>query len=47
MTVHIFEATYSPCCLKYALKSVVRNNFNEFDSATTETVLKSFYADDL
>lgn len=47
MTVHIFVAIDSPRCENYALKSVLSDNFNEFDPATIEIILKSFYAADL
>lgn len=47
MTVHVFGALDSPCFANYALQSVPRENFNEFDPVTIETILKSFYAHDL
>ena len=47
MLVHIFGATSSPTCANYALKRTARDNMNNFDPLTIETVLKSFYMDDL
>ena len=40
MIFHIFVAIDSPRCENYALKSVVSDNFNEFDAVTIEIILK-------
>lgn len=47
MLVHIFGAKSSPTCANYALKRTARDNQQHFDPLTVETVLKSFYVDDL
>ena len=47
MIVQIFDATDLPDCTNYALKSAGRDNRTEFSLASIETILKSFYADDL
>ena len=46
MVVHIFDGKDSPCCANYALKKTGRDNFDEYDASTVESVLKSFYMDD-
>ena len=46
MVVHIFGEKDSPCCANYALKKTGRDNFDEYDASTIESVLKSFYMDD-
>ena len=47
MVVHIFGNKDSPRCAKYALKKTGRNNFNCYNPSTIESVLKSFYIDDI
>ena len=47
MLVHIFGAKCSPTCANYALQRTARDNLHLFDPLTVETVLKSFYMDDL
>ena len=47
MLRHVFGAMSSPTCANYALKRTARDNWNSFDPLTIETVLKSFYMDDL
>ena len=46
MVVHIFGGKDSPCCANYALKKIGRDDFDEYDASTIESVLKSFYMDD-
>ncbi len=47
MLVHIFGAKCSPTCANYALQRTARDNLTYSDPLVTETVLKSFYMDDL
>ena len=47
MLVHIMGATCSPTCANYALKRCARDRQEQFDPNTIETVLRSFYVDDL
>ena len=47
MLVHIFVATDSLCCANFAVKCVVRDNKERCRSVASESILKSFYADDL
>ena len=47
MLVHIFGAKDSLTCAIHALHQTARDNVNKFSSATIETILKSFYVDDL
>ena len=47
MLVHIFGATDSPCCTYFAVKCVARDNKERCSRVATESILKSFYADDL
>ena len=47
MLVHIFGATDSPCCANFAIKTVARDNSENYSIRTIETVLRSFYVDDL
>ena len=47
MLVHIMGATDSPTCANYALKRCARDKQNQFDPATIETVLRSFFVDDV
>ena len=44
---HIFEATDSPCCANFAVKTEARGNLENYSAMTIETVLRSFYVDDL
>ena len=46
MLVHIFGAKDSANCVIYALQRTARDNQNDFDALTFETMLKSFYMDD-
>ena len=45
--VHIFGATDYPCCTNFAAKTVARDNLEKYSAMTIETVLRSFYVDDL
>ena len=47
MVVHIMGATCSPTCANYALKRCARDRQDQFSPTTVETVLRSFYVDDL
>ncbi|XP_066928372.1 uncharacterized protein [Clytia hemisphaerica] len=47
MLVHIMGATCSPTCANYALKRCARDHLGDFDPSTIETILRSFYVDDL
>ena len=47
MLVHIFGAKDSPACANYTLKRIGRDNSQDFEPETFETVLKNFYVDDL
>ncbi len=47
MLVHIFGAKDSLTCSIHALHQTARDNISKFSPATIETVLKSFYVDDL
>ena len=47
MLVHIFGATDSPCCTNFAVKKLARDNSDHYSAMTIETVLRSFYVDDL
>ena len=47
MLVHVFGARSSPTCANYALQRTARDNQRNFNPLTVETVLKSFYMDDL
>ena len=44
--VHIFGATDSPCCANLAVKCA-RDNKERCSRVASESILKSFYADDL
>ena len=46
MVAHIFGATDSPCCANHALKTTVRENMENFQPETIESILTSFYVDD-
>ena len=47
MTVHIFEATDSPCSANSTLKRTAEDNANDFDPLTIKTLQRNFYVDDL
>ncbi|XP_064622140.1 uncharacterized protein LOC135484496 [Lineus longissimus] len=47
MGVHIFGAKDSPTCANYALKRCAMDNIHKYSQEAAETVLKSFYVDDL
>ena len=47
MLVHVFGAKDSPACANFALKTTARDNQQNFDPQTYESVIKSFYMDDL
>ena len=47
MLVHIFGATDSPCCANFAVKCVARDNKERCSRVASESMLKSFYADNL
>ena len=47
MLVHIFGATDSPCFANFVVKGVARDNKERCNRAASESILKSFYADDL
>ena len=47
MLVHIFGSTDSPCCTNFDFKTVARDNSENYSAMTIETVLRSFYVDDL
>ena len=47
MLAHIFGATDSPCCANFAMKCVARDNKERCNRVFSESILKSFYADDL
>ena len=47
MLVHIFGATDSPRCANFAVKCVARDNKKRCSRVASESILKSFYADDL
>ena len=47
MLVHIFGATDSPCSANFAVKTVARDNSENYRAMTIETVLRSFYVDHL
>ena len=46
MLVHIFGATDSPCRENFAVKCVARYNKERCSRVASESILKSFYADD-
>ena len=45
--VSIFGATDSPCCANFGVKYVTRDNKEKCNRVASESILKSFYADDL
>ena len=47
MVVHTMGATCSPTCANYALKRCARDQQEGFDPNTIETILRSFYVDDI
>ena len=47
MLVHIFGATYSPCCANKALRQTADDNEDKYGSEAAETVRRNFYVDDL
>ena len=47
MLVHIFGAAGSRCCATFAVKCVARDNKEIYSRAASESILQSFYADDL
>ena len=47
MLVHIFGATDSPCCANFPVKTIARDNIENYSPITIETVLRSFYGEDL
>ena len=47
MLVHIFGATDSSCCTNFAGKRVARDNKEKGCRVARESILKSFYNDDL
>ena len=47
MNVHIFGATDSPCCASYALRRTAEDNRKSYSEEAYQTVLRSFYVDDL
>ena len=47
MKVHVFGATDSPCAANWVLKKTATDNACDFDPVTVETVLHSFYVDDV
>ena len=46
MNVHIFGTIDSTFCANYALKRTGRDNYQDFDAITYESVIKSFYVYD-
>ena len=46
MLVHIFGAKDSANCVIYALQRTARDNHEDFDALSYETILRSFYMDD-
>ena len=47
MLVHIFGAKDSSGCANYAMRRTARDNYEDYDALTYESVLNSFYVDDL
>ena len=47
MLVHIFGATDSSCCANFAVNTVAKGNSENCRAMKVETVLRSFYVDDL
>ena len=45
--VHIFGVIHSPCCANFAVKCVARDNKERCSGEASESILNSFYADDL
>ena len=46
ISVHLFEATSSPCCGSFALKKTARDSGSDFDAQAVDTVNRNFYVDD-
>ena len=46
MLVHLFGATSSPCCTRFALKKTARDFGSDFDAQTVVTVNRNFYVGD-
>lgn len=47
MNVHVFGATSSPSCCNYALRRTALDNWKEFGSDVSSTLLRNFYVDDM
>ena len=47
MLVHIFEAKSSPSVANFVMKTTAKKNAAEFSEEAVETLLRSFYMDDL
>ena len=47
MLVHVFGATDSPCYAKFPVKTVARDNIENYSAMKIETVLRPFYVEDL
>ena len=47
MLIHVFGETDSLCCATFAVKCVSRDNKEKCSRVVSESILKSFYADDL
>ena len=47
MLVHIFGAADPPRCANFAVKTVAKNNSENYSAITIETVLRSIYVDAL
>ena len=47
MLVHVFGATDSPCYAKFPVKTIARDNIENYSAMKIETVLRSFYVEDL
>ena len=47
MLVHIFQAIDSPSCANFDVKTAAKDILEKYSAVTTETVLRSFYFDDL
>ena len=45
--VNIFVATVFPCCASFAIKTMAKDNSENYSAMTIETVTRSFYVDDL
>ena len=47
LRVHVFGASSSPSCANYALRKTATDNQDNFSKATTQTVIRDFYVDDM